>query len=215
MHFPSALLILLQSGLSAAAPLIPSLLSIRDTFTPPTVLSASFSGNGCPQGSTDAPTGGLWEHSFFKLPSFKAKIGPSSSVTERTVNCQGHISIGGSTGWQFALKDHWSKGYLEIEGAGVTLTQYVTVYFSQNPAKTATTVQSVPSTDDSGLSKELKLHSTIPEDALIWSPCDNSGILNVNFRMAFTSTASNSSAYYGASKNSSVTEQWGWAWRRC
>ncbi|KAK5634728.1 hypothetical protein RRF57_010441 [Xylaria bambusicola] len=192
------------------------MLSIRDTFTPPTVLSTSFSGNGCPQGTTEASTAGLWDHFSFKLSSFKAKIGPSSNVAERTVNCQGHINIGGSTtGWQFALKDHWSRGYLEVDGAGVTLTQYVTVYFSQEPAKTATTVQSVPSTEDSGLSKELRLHSSIPEEALIWSPCDNSGILNVNFRMAFTSTARNVTAYYGASKNSSVTEQWGWTWRRC
>ncbi|KAJ3575112.1 hypothetical protein NPX13_g4139 [Xylaria arbuscula] len=190
--------------LSIAAPLIPSMLSIRDTFTPPTIVSSSFSGNGCPQGTTDASTAGLWEHFFFKLPSFKAKTGPSSSPAERTVNCQAHINFGGSTaGWQFALKEHWSKGFLEIDGAGVTLTQYLTVYFSQDAANTATTVQSVPSTEDSGVSKELKLHTTIAEDALIWSPCNGAGILNVNFRVAFTSATSDVAAYYGASKNAS------------
>ncbi|KAI0424171.1 hypothetical protein F5Y09DRAFT_150570 [Xylaria sp. FL1042] len=216
MHPTTTFLILLQSGLSTAAPQISSGLLSRDAFTPPAVVSTSFSGNGCPQGTTDASTASLWKHFSFYLPSFKAKTGPSSSVAEKTVNCQAHINFGApTTGWQFALRDHWSRGHFEIDGAGVTLTQYLTVYFSQDAANTVTTVQSVSSVDDLAVSKELKLHTSIPEAALIWSPCSAAGILNVNFRMAFSGATSNVTAYYGASKNSSVSEQWGWAWRSC
>ncbi|KAI1120906.1 hypothetical protein F5Y10DRAFT_113446 [Nemania abortiva] len=216
MHLTGTLVALLQFGLSEAAPRTTSILSTRDTFTPPAIASTSFSGSGCPQGTTDAPTAGLWEHFSFGLPSFKAKTGPLSAVADRSVNCQAHLNFGASpTGWQFALKNHWSNGYFEFDGAGVTLTQYLTVYFSQNAANTATTAQSIPSTDNAAVSGSLSLHTSIPEAALIWSPCSGSGILNVNFRMAFTGATRNVTAYYGASKNSSVSEQWGWVWRHC
>ncbi|KAI0196334.1 hypothetical protein EV127DRAFT_128857 [Xylaria flabelliformis] len=215
MYFTSLLLVFLHSGLSSAAPRIPPRLSASSTFTPPSVISTSFSGNGCPQGTTDASVD-LWEKPSFKLPSFKVKAGPSSVITERTVNCQAHVNFRGSaTGWQFALKEHWSRGYLELDGAGVTLTQYLTMYFSQDAANTATVVQSIPSKENSAVSRQLSLHTTVPETALIWSPCDGSGILNVNFRMAFTGATSNVAAYYGAGRNLSVTEQWGWTWRQC
>ncbi|TRX98092.1 hypothetical protein FHL15_000737 [Xylaria flabelliformis] len=139
MHFTSLLLVFLHPGLSSAAPRIPPRLSASSTFTPPSIISTSFSGNGCPQGTTDASVD-LWEKPSFKLPSFKVKAGPSSVVTERTVNCQAHVNFRGSaTGWQFALKEHWSRGYLELDGAGVTLTQYLTVYFSQDAANTVST----------------------------------------------------------------------------
>ncbi|KAI0967112.1 hypothetical protein F4678DRAFT_259856 [Xylaria arbuscula] len=212
MHLTVALLVLIQSYLSAAAPR----LHVRDAFTPPAALSTSFSGNGCPQGTTDASTASLWNHFSFDLPSFKVKSGPSSVITERTVNCQAHVNFAASSaGWQFALQDHWSNGHVQIDGAGVTLTQYLTVYFSQDAANTATTVQSISGTDGSAVSKELKLHTNIPEEDLIWSPCDGAGILNVNFRMAFTGATTDVAAYYGASKNSSVSERWGWTWRTC
>ncbi|KAI0543993.1 hypothetical protein F4679DRAFT_64616 [Xylaria curta] len=215
MHFTSILLVFLHSCLSSAAPRIPPRLSASSTFTPPSVISTSFSGNGCPQGTTDASID-LWEKPSFKLPSFKVKAGPSSSITEWTVNCQAHVNFQGSTaGWQFALKEHWSRGYLELDGAGLTLTQYLTMYFSQDPASTATVVQSIPSKENSTVSRQLSLHTTVPEAALIWSQCDGSGILNVNFRMSFTGATRNVAAYYGAGRNLSVTEQWGWTWRQC
>jgi hypothetical protein len=220
MRPPSVFFVLLQSVLSAAAPRVSPALRVPDNVTPPAVLSTSFSGSGCPQGTTGAPTptgsSSLWEHFSFDLPSFfKVKIGPSSTAAERTVNCQAHVNFQGSAGgWQFALKEHWSRGYLETHGAGVTLTQYLTVYFSQDAAASTTAVRSVPSTN-STVSKSLDLHTVIPEASLIWSPCSGGSLLNVNFRMAFTGPASNVTAFYGAGKSWPVSEQWGWAWRRC
>lgn len=249
MRPTSPFLVLLQSVLSAAAPRVSPVLRIPDNVTPPSVLSTSFSGSGCPQGTTGTPTGSShsWEHFSFDLPSFKAQTGPSSGVAERTVNCQAHVSFEGSpTGWQFALKEHWSRGHFETDGAGVTLTQYITTYFSQDAAATvsgfmsvssvtlsyampcgtisslvvadricqATTVRSVHSANLT-VSKSLNLHTRIPEASLIWSPCTSGSLLNVNFRMAFTGRTSNVTAFYGAGKSWPVSEQWGWAWRRC
>ncbi|KAI8629089.1 hypothetical protein F5Y19DRAFT_475650 [Xylariaceae sp. FL1651] len=213
--YPTGALFFLLSGLSAAAPQIPVMLSTRDTFTPPKVLSTSFSGNGCPQGATAVPISSSWEHFAFTLPGFSAAYGASSPVSTRTVNCQGHLNLGATPGWQFTLKDLWSTGYLELEGPGVTLTQYVTVYFSQDAAQTTTTTQSISSPANATVSKNLALHAAIPASSLVWSPCSSSGIMNVNFRMAFTSSNQNSRGYYGPGKNSSVTERWGWTWRRC
>ncbi|GAP93491.2 putative secreted protein [Rosellinia necatrix] len=215
MHLLSVVLVSLLPTLSTAAPQVTSTPPATDAFTPPAVVSVSFSGSGCPQGTTDAPDSSLWENFTFDLPSFKAKIGPSSTVAERTVNCQAHVNLRSSTaGWQFALKDHWSRGYFENNGAGATLTQYLTVYFSQDAADTATAARSIPSSN-STVSKSLDLHTSIPEPALVWSPCGGSSILNVNFRMAFTGAASGAAAYYGPGKSWPVSERWGWTWRRC
>ncbi|KAI0489475.1 hypothetical protein F4859DRAFT_501262 [Xylaria cf. heliscus] len=207
MYFMSFLLVLLHSGFSLAAPRIPLGRSARGTVTTLSVASTSFSGSGCPEGATDISTD-RWENFSFRLPGFKAKTGPSSAVAERSVNCQAHSNFGVSTtGWQFALKEHWSKGYLETDGAGVTLTQYLTVYFSHDAANAATTVQYIRSNDNLTISKNLSLHTTISEATLIWSPCDGSSILNVNFHIAFTGATRNVTAYYGANNNVLVSEQ--------
>jgi hypothetical protein len=137
MHLTSALLVL-QSSLAVAVPRIPALLSIReepDAFTPPKVLSFSLSGNGCPQGSTEVATANIWKNFSIKLPAFKIAIGASNTAYQRTANCQAHLNVASSTsGWQFGLKDLWSRGHLELEGSGITLSQYVTVYYSQDAA---------------------------------------------------------------------------------
>ncbi|KAI1175419.1 hypothetical protein F4777DRAFT_579085 [Nemania sp. FL0916] len=211
----TVLLALLQLGLSAAAPPTDPIRGIQDNPASEAVVSVSFSGSGCPQGTTNASTTGLWEHFAFDLPSFRAASGPTSSVSERTVNCQAHMNFEAPTGWQFALKEHLSRGHFEADHAGVTLSQYLTVYLSQDAAHTATVTRSIPSTGNPATSKTLRLHTTIPDTALIWSPCNGSGILNVNFRMAFTGTTGNVTAYYGAGNNVPVSEQWWWAWRRC
>ncbi|KAI1377021.1 hypothetical protein F4677DRAFT_417078 [Hypoxylon crocopeplum] len=185
-------------------------------FTPPTIQSVSFSGNGCPQNGGKKWISGGWQHFAFTLPDFAASYGGSKP---KSVNCQAHMNLaGGEPGWQVALKDTWTKGHLELD-PDVKLTQFITTYYSQDAANTISTVQTVTTPSNSSIVQDITIHSSIPKESVVWSPCAGSsgvvGILNVNFRVAFTSTNGASYAYFGGGKNSSVSESWGWIWRRC
>ncbi|KAI0160839.1 hypothetical protein GGR52DRAFT_148748 [Hypoxylon sp. FL1284] len=185
-------------------------------FSPPVIRSVSFSGNGCPQDGGTKNVSGGWQHFAVTLPDFAVSYG---GTKPKSANCQAHMSLeDGEPGWQVALRDVWTKGHLELEPA-VKLTQFITVYFSQNAADSVSTTQTVTSPADSKLSKDITIHSSIPRERTVWSPCSGSagyfGLLNVNFRIAFTSSDTNSYGFYGGSRNSSVNERWGWIWRRC
>ncbi|RYP83959.1 hypothetical protein DL769_001265 [Monosporascus sp. CRB-8-3] len=187
-------------------------------FKPPTILSTSFSGNGCPQsGSRPLPSGG-WGHFGLTLPDFTVSYRGSGGKTS-TANCQAHVSLAnGVPGWQVGLKDLWSRGYAELD-PGVKLTQYVTAFYTENAANTVSAVQSVTSSPNKTLAREVALHATIPDARVVWSKCTGRdgvvGLLNVNFRMALTSTDREAYGYYGGAKNLTVSERWGWTWRRC
>ncbi|KAI1415447.1 hypothetical protein F5Y13DRAFT_144405 [Hypoxylon sp. FL1857] len=190
--------------------------ALEAPFSPPTIKSVSFSGNGCPQDGGKKQISGGWQYFSVTLPDFAASYGGSKP---KTVNCQAHMNLeGGEPGWQVALKDIWTKGHLELEPE-VKLTQYITTYYSQDAANTGSTVQTVTTPSNSSLSRDITIHSTIPKESTVWSPCTGSdgnvGLLNVNFRIAFTSPNTNSYAYFGGGKNSTVSERWNWTWRRC
>ncbi|KAH9904967.1 hypothetical protein F4778DRAFT_53119 [Xylariomycetidae sp. FL2044] len=185
-------------------------------FTPPVIESVSFSGNGCPQDSTPKVQSSAWESFSFTIPSFLLS---TTNVETRTANCQAHLNLGeGPPGWQVALRDVWSRGHVEL-APGVSLTQYITVYYSQDAAKTATATLEVPSSPDSTVAKDITLHAVVPDASLVWSPCIGGdgavGLVNVNFRMALTATDATAYGYYGKSKTTSVIERWGWVWRQC
>lgn len=134
MHF-ILLITLFFAVCSAAAP--QKLIALPDAsaapFSPPTIKSVSFSGNGCPQAGGGKQISGGWQHFAFTLPDFAASYGGSKP---RSVNCQAHMSLGGGeSGWQVAIKDIWTKGHLELE-PDVKLTQFITVYYSQDAANT-------------------------------------------------------------------------------
>ncbi|KAI0110302.1 hypothetical protein F4814DRAFT_426521 [Daldinia grandis] len=209
---------LLFAACSAAAP--QKLTKFPDAseapFSPPVIQSVSFSGNGCPQNGGKKQVSGGWQHFAFTLPDFAASYGGSKP---KSVNCQAHMNLGGGEpGWQVALKDVWTRGHVELEPE-VKLTQYITAYYSQDAANTISTAQTVTSPSNSSLTRDITIHASIPKESAVWSPCVRSngyfGILNVNFRIAFTSPNSASYGYFGGGKNSTVSEKWAWARRRC
>ncbi|KAI0127593.1 hypothetical protein BJ170DRAFT_694372 [Xylariales sp. AK1849] len=195
---------------------------IRDVISPPTlptISTISFSGSGCPaDGDSITFVSRDWNNIIFHLDNFTTST-PGDAT--KTTNCQAHIQgIDTTPGWQFALKDVWVRGYLELE-AGSTMTEYVTTYFSEDALDTAT-MQVSRSADDHEelrINQSVILHTETPKSSFMWSPCTNTrgstGILNINFRVALTTSARNAHGYFGAAVNTTVTEKWGWVWRRC
>ncbi|KAI5862497.1 hypothetical protein GGS23DRAFT_610153 [Durotheca rogersii] len=194
-------------------------------FAPPTIETLSFSGSGCPQdGAGRKLVSGGWQHFAVTLPDFAAAIGGGAGVAARSASCQAHARLGAAApGWQVALRDVWTAGRAELRGPGVRLAQFVTTYFSEDAARTVSASQTVAETAVDGapaaVAEDVQVHARIPADSLVWSPCTGPdgyvGLVNVNFRVAFTSANKAASGYFGASKNATVSERWGWTWRRC
>ncbi|KAI1842947.1 hypothetical protein JX265_001660 [Neoarthrinium moseri] len=198
---------------------------LRDAIAPPqtpTIRSVSFSGNGCPSGGGGEPSVVVTDASFerfsFQMPSYEAF---SREPQRRSVFCQVHLSAEGlAPGWQVALRDVWLRGHLAMD-RGVTLGNYVTMFFSADAASTVTTYTTVVAQNGTRLDRDITLHSRIPTASLVWSPCrasGGSGILNVNDRVSFTTSAnatSTAQGYFGKPDNGTVTEKLGWVWRRC
>ncbi len=107
--------------------------SLGVPFSPPTVSSVSFSGNGCPQNGGKKTVSGGWRHFSFTLPDFAASYG---GIKPTSVNCEAHMRlVEGEPGWRVALKDVWIKGHLALDPA-TKLSQTITTYYSDNAANT-------------------------------------------------------------------------------
>ncbi|KAJ8129142.1 hypothetical protein O1611_g4489 [Lasiodiplodia mahajangana] len=110
----------------------------------------------------------------------------------RTKNCQLHLNLKYPGGFQFAVVESTYHGYAQLE-KGVTGTFYSTYYFSQSPADTTTTQTSISGGGLWEFGDVYTKQDLVPTASVIWSPCGATGILNVNNRIALTTT--NTTAY--------------------
>jgi hypothetical protein len=151
------------------------------------IISASFSGNGCPQGSVSTSFSPDRTIITFGFDKFQTYIGPTYDPTAKTKNCQLHLNLKYPGGFQFALVESTYHGYAQLD-AGVTGTFYSTYYFSQSPKDTTTTQTSITGGGIWAQGQVYTKADAIPTAAYIYSPCGATGILNVNNRISLTST---------------------------
>ncbi|KAG4219235.1 hypothetical protein PC116_g32285, partial [Phytophthora cactorum] len=116
---------LLTPVLAAATPI--GIIGGSDTPKPDeiSIVSASASGNGCPQGTVTSDLS----------PDRKVYTGPGTKQSDKSKNCQLHLNLKYPGGFQFAIVESTYHGYAQLE-AGVTGTFYSTYYFSQDAAAT-------------------------------------------------------------------------------
>ncbi|KAK4243441.1 hypothetical protein C7999DRAFT_36220 [Corynascus novoguineensis] len=179
------------------------------------IVSASFSGNGCPQGTVSTSISPDKTVITFGFDAFQTYIGPGISPAERSKNCQLHLNLKYPSGFQFAVLESTYHGYAQLE-EGVTGTFYSTYYFSQDAPATTTTQTSITG---GGLWADGQVYTKadqIPTASYIFSPCGANGILNINNRIALSS--SNSSAFGMITDDDAtyaLTQQINIAWRSC
>jgi len=157
-----------------------------------TITSASYSGNGCPQGSVSTSISTDATVVTFGFDSFQTYIGPGTDVSDHTKNCQLHLNLKYPSGFQFAVVDSTYHGYAQLDPK-VTGTFYSTYYFSQDASATTTTETTITG---GGLWEAGQVYTkadSVPTASYIYSPCGANGILNVNNRIALTSTNSSQS----------------------
>ncbi|KAK8075411.1 hypothetical protein PG997_010074 [Apiospora hydei] len=169
------------------------------------IISSSSSGNGCPQGTVIT----------FGFDGFQTYIGPGTQVGDRTKNCQLHLNLKYPGGFQYALVDSTYHGYAQLE-KGVTGTFLSTYYFSQDASATTTTRTSISGGGVWEGGQVYTKEDKIPTTSVIWSPCGQTGLLNINNRIALTST--NSSAFGQISDDDATvafTQQLHVNWQTC
>ncbi|KAK4199198.1 hypothetical protein QBC40DRAFT_176957 [Triangularia verruculosa] len=176
---------------------------------------AGFSGNGCPQGSVSTSISPDKTVVTFGFDRFQTYIGPGYDPTAKTKNCQLHLTLKYPSGFQFAVVESTYHGYAQLE-KGVTGTFYSTYYFSQDASATTTTQTSIAGGGIWETGQVYTKADRIPTASYIYSPCGANGILNVNNRIALTS--SNRTAIGEITNDDATvafTQQVNIAWRTC
>jgi len=157
-----------------------------------TISSVSFSGNGCPQNSVSTSISTDKTVVTFGFDSFQTYIGPGTSVSDHTKNCQLHLNLLYPSGFTFAVVDATYHGYAQLD-SGVSGTFLSTYYFSQDASATATTQTTITGGGVWANGQVYTKDDQVPTASFIWSPCGANGILNVNNRIALSSSSSSAS----------------------
>jgi len=204
--------------LSAYAVAAPFELDARNAMDPPpqqvSIASASYSGNGCPQGSVSSVISDDKSVVTFGFDRFQAIIGPKAAQSERSKNCQIHLNLRYPSGFQLSLMEATYHGYVRLDD-GVSASFISSYYFSQNAGNTASSRADLRGAEyKSGKIYEKK--DSIEHGSTVWSPCGANGILNVNNRIGLSST--NNRGEGEISKDDATfkfTQKVHFQWRRC
>ncbi|KAF2395601.1 hypothetical protein EJ06DRAFT_517786 [Trichodelitschia bisporula] len=179
------LLAFLAPALALASP---AALPFFEAVTPPpdqiTIIDTQTSGTGCPQGSVSTIFSPDRTIVTFGFDSFVAFIGPTSNPPDETKNCQIHMSLKYPGGFQYSLMDATYHGFAQLD-PGVTGHFASTYYFSNNASNTAKTNATISGGDYVDGAQYTK-HDVVAAASVVWSPCGETGILNVNNRIWLT-----------------------------
>ncbi|KAH6643455.1 hypothetical protein BKA67DRAFT_528026 [Truncatella angustata] len=151
------------------------------------IVSTSNSGNGCPQGTVTTDLSPDRTVVTFGFDGFQTYIGPGFTAADKTKNCQLHLNLKYPGGFQFAIVESTYHGFAQLD-KGVTGTFYSTYFFSQDAGATTTTQASIAGGGVWANGQVYTKQDQVPTASTIWSPCGQTGILNINNRIALTSS---------------------------
>jgi hypothetical protein len=178
----------LFAGLASAAAITPR-------GSPPTsltIVSVQTSGNGCPQGTVSTTISPDRQVLTVGFDSFYTYIGPGTTVQDRTKNCQLHLNLKYPAGFTYAVIQSTYHGYAMLE-SGVTATFLSTYFFSSDAAKTTTTRTTLSGGGEWAAGNVYTRVDAVPNASIIYAPCGTTSILNLNNRVALTSSRSSAS----------------------
>jgi len=201
--------------LAAAVPLTTEATAEVPAANQVTIVSASTSGNGCPQGTVSTTISTDRTVVTFGFDGFQTYIGPGTKTSDRTKNCQIFLNLKYPGGFTFAVLQATYHGYAQLD-TGVTGTFLSTYFFSQDASKSTTTRSSFTGGGSLAAGVVYTKTDTVPTTALIFCPCGSNGILSINNRVALTSTNSNASGQISDDDATvKFTHQINLQWQRC
>jgi len=206
---------LLLPVLAAAAPLTTQATADLPSANEVTIISASTSGNGCPQGTVSTDISPDRTVITLGFDGFQTYIGPGVAASDKTKNCQIHLNLKYPGGFTFAVLQSVYHGYAQLD-TGVTGTFLSTYFFSQAASQTTTTRTTLTGGGSWAAGQVYTKTDIVPTTALIFCPCGSTGILNINNRIALTSTNSKASGQVSDDDATvAFTQQINLQWQRC
>ncbi|KAH9861035.1 hypothetical protein IAQ61_010771 [Plenodomus lingam] len=169
--------------LAAAAPALPTFEA--DNGPPPgtvKIKSVGYGGTGCPQGTVSSTILGHRDTVTLIFDEYVASIGPGIAVTEQRKNCQLNIALDYPGGFQYSILSADYRGYASIQ-KGVQGTLKSTYYFSGQTDQTSTAY-----TFEGPITQDYLKHDEADSTSVVWSPCGQAGVLNINSQVRLTSS---------------------------
>ncbi|KAH8716774.1 hypothetical protein GQ44DRAFT_624762 [Phaeosphaeriaceae sp. PMI808] len=173
--------------LAAAAPSA-SLPTIELGEKPPAgsvkIRGISYGGNGCPQGTMSSQISEDRTTVTLIFDSYIASIGPGIALSEQRKNCQLNIDLEYPGGFQYSILSADYRGYASIQ-KGVKGTLKSTYYFSGQTAQSSTAYDF-----EGPVSGDYLKHDEADSTSVVWSPCGEKALLNINSQVRLTSSIS-------------------------
>lgn len=161
----------------------------------------------------DSLTSGAEQGLTTILDMFEAFTGPGTSASTRTKNCQLHFQLKIPATHTFAVSYVTHHGYAQLD-PGVNATFTTTAYFSNDASKYSTAKTTIVGDSNWATGLVYTKTDTMPVTSLVYAPCGESPILNLNLRVALAST--NASAWGVVEDNDSYNYIiFGLQWSRC
>jgi hypothetical protein len=173
-----------------------------------------YAGSGCPAGSVANIANDDRTLLTTVFDSFIASVGPGVAVTENRKNCQMTLNIHYPGGFQFSIFEADYRGYAQLD-AGVTGLQKSTYYFSGSTSQA--TLQTPFKGPENG--QDYTITNKLENSSLVWSPCGEEGLLNINAQVQVNTQPGASSTAAGQltvdSVDTKVTQIYSVQWRPC
>jgi len=205
------LVALLLPALAAANPLPQSAFPAEQIR----IVESSYSGQGCPQNSVSTSTSLDGTVITYGFDLFQTYIGPGTPRAENSKSCSLHLNLAYPGGFQYAVLEATYHGFARLD-PGITGTFITTYFFSQDASKTSTTRLSIEGNAQLALGDVYTKTDKVETTSVIWSPCGNNGILNINNRLSLTSKNSKAAGEFtNDDATVALTQQLHVAWRPC
>jgi hypothetical protein len=173
-----------------------------------------YAGSGCPAGSVANIANDDRTLLTTIFDSFIASVGPGVAVTENRKNCQMTLNIHYPGGFQFSIFEADYRGYAQLD-ADVTGLQKSTYYFSGSTSQA--TLQTPFKGPENG--QDYTITNKLEDSSLVWSPCGEEGLLNINAQVQVNTQPGASSTAAGQltvdSVDTKVTQIYSVQWRPC
>ncbi|KAN0073205.1 protein of unknown function (DUF4360) domain containing protein [Elaphomyces granulatus] len=175
--------------------------------------TVSYAGTGCPAGSVSNIASADRTVLTSIFDQFVAAVGPAIPVTSNRKNCQMSLRIHYPGGFQFSIFSADYRGFAQLD-PGVEGLQKSTYYFSGEIPQ-----DSLQTTFTGPLSQDYLLHDELLQTSLIWSPCGQEGLLNINSQVRLDKEPSAKANAAGQLTVDSVDLKvrviYGIQWRKC
>jgi hypothetical protein len=173
-----------------------------------------YAGSGCPAGSVANIANDDRTLLTTVFDSFIASVGPGVAVTENRKNCQMTLNIHYPGGFQFSIFEADYRGYAQLD-ANVAGLQKSTYYFSGSTSQA--TLQTPFKGPENG--QDYTITNKLEDSSLVWSPCGEEGLLNINAQVQVNTQPGASSTAAGQltvdSVDTKVTQIYSVQWRPC